>query len=93
MNEYIKRNDVIDICEGFSDHCFDACDFEGQDIVERIEEEVIKIPTADVMEVVRCEKCKHYDEYNVPVEDFDGRCTLDGVERDKDFHCAYGEKK
>ena len=48
---------------------------------------------ADFVEVVRCEKCRAFDEYHYPVEDFDGRCILDGIERDKDFYCGYGKMK
>jgi hypothetical protein len=44
----------------------------------------------DTVEVIRCEKCKHYDPYENP-EDFDGKCTLDGIERDKEFFCQYGK--
>ena len=54
---------------------------------------LIQAPTADVVEVVRCEKCRAFDEYHYPVEDFDGRCILDGIERDKDFYCGYGKRK
>jgi hypothetical protein len=46
---------------------------------------------ADFVEVVRCEKCKHYGLYE-HIEDFDGKCTLSGIEFDKDFHCSYGER-
>ena len=47
---------------------------------------------ADFVEVVRCEKCKRYEPYEY-VEDFDGICSIDEIERDKDFYCAYGERK
>lgn len=58
------------------------------DILKGIETE----STADVVEVVRCEKCKHYELYE-HIEDFDGKCTLSGIEFDKDFYCGYGERR
>lgn len=92
MAEYIKRNDVIDICEGYSDHCLDACDFEGKDIAERIEDEVIKIPAADVVEVVRCKDCKYYDE---EFTNFAGKHICNywhQIILDVNGFCSYGAK-
>jgi hypothetical protein len=51
MAEYIKRTDVMKICEGYSEHCFNSNDSKGQDIADRILDDVVEIPTADVVEV------------------------------------------
>lgn len=51
MAEYIKRTDVMKICEGYSEHCFSSNDAKGQDIADRILDDVVEIPTADVEEV------------------------------------------
>lgn len=51
MAEYIKRTDVMKICEGYSEHCFSSSDAKGQDIADRILDDVVEIPTADVEEV------------------------------------------
>lgn len=51
MAEYIKRTDVMKICEGYSQHCFLSNDSNGQDIADRILDDVVEIPTADVVEV------------------------------------------
>ena len=50
------------------------------------------MPTADVVEVVRCKDCKFYKAYDTPVEDFDGFCTVNENEYDKDFFCQYGDR-
>lgn len=51
MAEYIKRTDVMKICEGYSEHCFNSSDSRGQDIADRILDDVVALPTADVVEV------------------------------------------
>lgn len=51
MAEYIKRADAMKICQGYSQHCVETNDAIGQDIAERIEDNIIAIPTADVKEV------------------------------------------
>ena len=48
---------------------------------------------ADVVEVVRCKDCKYYKAYEPPIEDFDGFCTANENEYDKEFYCQYGERK
>ena len=60
MAEYIKRTDVMKICEGYSEHCFNSSDSRGQDIADRILDDVVALPTADVVEVKDCKKCKYY---------------------------------
>lgn len=58
-----------------------------------VETAILDAPTADVVEVVFCKDCKHYREYERPVEDFDGFCVVNENEYDKDFYCQYGERR
>lgn len=51
MAEYIKRIDVMKICESYSEHCFNSSDAKGQDIADRILDDVVEIPTANFEEV------------------------------------------
>lgn len=51
MAEYIKRIDVLNICRGYSEHCFHTNDSRGQDIADRIEDDIVELPTAGVVEV------------------------------------------
>ena len=91
MANYIKRTDVMNICEKYSEHCFHSNDSRGQDIADRILDDVVEIPSADVEEVVRCKDCKYYTSK--------GTCTcdqwlFDDVNIDvmlNDF-CSYGER-
>ena len=100
MAEYIKRSDAMKICQEYSSHCFTSNDANGQDIADRIEDDIVKIPTADVAEVVRCRNCKHaYFKYNMKdtLQEIyacrkrpAGRChkKVSG-----DFFCARGERR
>ena len=47
-------------------------------------------PTADVVEVVRCKNCKHFDSHP---EGLYGDCTLSGDYQGNYEYCSYGERK
>ena len=64
----------------------------GEFIRDAVIDIVLEYPTADVVEVVRCKDCKFYKAYDTPVEDFDGFCTVNENEYDKDFFCQYGDR-
>lgn len=59
MKEYIEREKVIDIAHGYC-HTIDGRCCGPDDVVE-LYEELKAIPTADVVEVIRCEECKFWD--------------------------------
>ena len=40
MADYIKRSDAMTICEGYSQHCFETNDSRGQDIADRILDDI-----------------------------------------------------
>ena len=77
MADYIKREDAIRACISPFD-------------MERIE----IIPAADVVEVVRCKDCEYAD--FLVESDPTCICTRIGehcAKREKDFFCAYGERR
>lgn len=51
MADYIKRSDAMTICERYSQHCFETSDSRGQDIADRILDDIAEMNTADVEEV------------------------------------------
>lgn len=71
------------------------------DLFDLLMDEIDEVPAADVMEVVRCKDCKHYDdEYNLcilrseepdpnPNSDF---CGCEFTTHINDF-CSFGERK
>ena len=94
MSEYIKRTDVMKICESYSEHCFNSNDARGQDIADRILDDVVEIPTADVEEVVRCKKCKYFTKEMIG-DDLECICksARGMINPAPDFYCSYGERR
>lgn len=86
MAEYIKREDVLRHRRKMS-----GADFGGEFWDEAVLcEDIRKIPTADVMEVVRCKDCIYAEEGTVtrPV-----LCNKIGIYNGKYDFCSYGERK
>ena len=78
MGEYVKRSDALHAVGDVH-----PLDYNGQGIVKRIKD----IPTADVVKVVRCRDCKHYNAgFECLVEGY-------GIERPADWFCADGKRK
>jgi hypothetical protein len=50
-------------------------------------------PIVDAVEVVRCRDCKYYQEYEPPLDDFDGWCPIHENDYDRAFYCQYGERR
>ena len=76
--EYIERWTLIEKLEGLYDHA-------TQDCITAVEE----APAADVVAVVRCKTCVHYQ---------NGACNHFGYytyapDVDEDDFCSYGERK
>ena len=91
MPEYIKRMSAMTICERYIQHCFETDDNRGQDIADRIFDEITEIPTADVVEVVRCKDCKYYEKWSDRSIFCNKHIVFMGM-NDNDY-CSYGELK
>ena len=81
MSDYIKREDAIEIIARHDDTDGTIKVFSGRFVNGLIS----AIPTADVVEVVRCKDCKHLYQ--------DNECPLGlwFVHTENDF-CSYGER-
>jgi len=88
-DKYVKLDDVIDTLEN-------EWGYEG------MREDLDKLPTADVVEVVRCKDCKHKDELTISEKFYYKKgcvaCTSvrslgKRVVRSADDYCSYGERK
>lgn len=82
--EYIERMKVISVIKGYE---IENCP-EKRAIVQDITDDVMKIPAADVVEVVRCKDCKWWHTGGCA---FRKDCTADLPSAD-DF-CSHGERK
>lgn len=68
--------------------------YENCKIVLHKEDEGVRcrdLPTADVVEVVRCKDCKHCDPDNRHCDHYMG--TVLPVSREDNDFCSYGERK
>ena len=98
MVAYIKRVDALKICRQHSTHCFETNDARGQDIADRIEDEIAEITTADVEEVKHGEWLefdeKYYDsEFEAPIYRVRYKCSECGrMEWTKEPYCNCGAK-
>ena len=84
MSDYIKRADAIDAMERVSDG---ICEQQTIDAL-------CELPSADVVEVVRCRDCKHHEEL---LNNHDGKvlCWVHGIDVvvDRNGYCNYGERE
>ena len=91
MSDYIKKEDAIrQVCEGCNQEFSDEpC--EPNDCI--IRKKLKSVPTADVVEVVRCKDCKHIKEehFNILPDGFS--CELSGLMVEQEHYCSYGERK
>lgn len=98
MAEYIKRVDVMKICQQYSQQCFKDNDVKGQFVAETIEDEVIKIPTANAVEVVRCNDCRKWNSTSHICSEFIANQKLQYGGKvvfitEPDDFCSYGIRK
>lgn len=80
MSKYINREDLLNNLKRFAPEHLTPL------IVSLIE----KQPTADVVEVVRCKDCKHYEHFTVNNKHFCNEYGGYVVEND---YCSRAEKK
>nr|DAS04119.1 MAG TPA: hypothetical protein [Bacteriophage sp.] len=59
MDEYIKREAAVAVCDEQYKECLRKSDFCGDTVAWNICADIKAIPAADVAPVVRCKGCKH----------------------------------
>lgn len=88
MTEYIKRETALKVIEKYGlTNGFALGRHTG--LATCIASDIVDIPAADVVPIVRCKDCKHH--YDCGVH-FCNRLGMDCPD-DSDFFCSYGEKK
>ena len=96
MDDYISRQAAIETVEKCQQYKVSKEDY-AVDFAE-VKTELMMLPTADVVEVVRCKDCKNYKKdipcvggkYNGCSEWIDEGCEAPVNEND---FCSYGERK
>ena len=92
MAEYIEREALRDILDGWRDAHADVDDVHGCGLLEDVICEVDAQTAADVAPVVRCMDCKHLVAANVNGKGIP-TCRVSGMEVAPDEFCSRGEKK
>lgn len=91
MDEYIEREELKKIFSNEAVHCLTfQKKGEARGLI-KAKEIVSKLPTADVVKVVRCWKCRHCDPVNKHCDHYTGT-SLPFPRKETDF-CSYGELK
>lgn len=90
MAEYIERDAIL---ESIAKKHGTRNDIEEQTALD-IWDGIKKIPTADVVEVVRCKDCKYFktDSYYCQ-KTKQGYCEFDNNVKQKQGYCSYGERR
>ena len=86
MSDYIKREDAKRaIRRNFHD-------IETRCMINNIINEVAKVSSDNLVEVVRCKDCKHIKEehFNIMPDGFS--CELSGLMVEQEHYCSYGER-
>lgn len=94
MAEYIEREKALNVCEMHYQHCLAVSDWQGDSVAYDIKTDIKTIPTADVVEVVRCKDCKQLKnntEYCKTHNKY--YCELDNAIKERNHYCSYGERK
>ena len=85
ISDYIKREDALDACyEETSSKWSTKEETEEGKIIAGV---IRSIPSADVVEVVRCKDCKHWREYMAGL----GACDKLKTDMDGSSYCNHGE--
>lgn len=91
MDEYIKREAAVAVCDEQYKECLRKSDFCGDTVAWNICADIKAIPAADVAPVVRCKDCKHLVAVNVNGKGIP-TCRVSGMEVAPDEFCSRGEK-
>ena len=79
--KYIELQKALSVCEMHYEHCLEMHDWSGDATADNIKRDIETLPTADVVEVVRCGECVFRTE--------NPHCHG----RHKDWFCANGVKR
>ena len=88
MKEYIKKQDALEIIKSYWHESYDT-----------VQAYVLDVPSADVVDVVRCRDCKHYKEFRTKKHRQIMRLCYRMGKHDMEYpvkpddYCSYGQRK
>lgn len=99
---YIKLEDALQVCSEAEEWYTETNEQQCAVVSDDIYQQIANLPTADVVEVVRCKNCKHFKSKGTEflVNDIFGNCEKsstglfdDGEEVYGNDYCSYGERR
>lgn len=91
MSDYIRREDATNAVYKAYEIILDSGNFSEIQACEQVNRVLRSVPSADVVEVVRCKDCKHYD--GVHYVRGIAPCKFWGSMVSSDDYCSRGERK
>lgn len=91
MNDYIRREDALNMDFRISVRSFESRLKTAERAVQAYADAIADLPSADVVEVVRCEDCKHWTKF--PNLQQAGQCHHFDLFVEDTFYCADGERR
>lgn len=81
---YIERKEAIEFVRNNTPH------FDGETTMQCVERSLANVPAADVVEVIRCKKCRHYN--TSCCGNGLGWCEYYNTGATDEHFCSHGEK-
>ena len=92
---YIKLEDALQVCSEAEEWYTETNEQQCAVVSDDIYQQIANLPTADVVEVVRCKDCKHATFYSCKNDScYKGIiCKYRIGTDDENFYCSYGERR
>ena len=90
---YIKLDDALKVCSDYGEWYADMNDQCVATIADNIYQEIVNLPTADVVEVVRCKDCIYYETHQPIHKKVCEKNEGHLIPMRPDDFCSYGERR
>ena len=89
---YIKLEDALQVCSEAEEWYTETNEQQCAVVSDDIYQQIANLPTADVVEVVRCSECEYGKKATINDKGFK-ICPASGMETTDNDYCSYGERK
>ena len=89
---YIKLEDALQVCSEAEEWYTETNEQQCAVVSDDIYQQIANLPTADVVEVVRCSECEYGKKATINDKGFK-ICPASGMEITDNDYCSYGERK
>ena len=89
---YIKLEDALQVCSEAEEWYTETNEQQCAVVSDDIYQQIANLPTADVVDVVRCSECVNGKKAVINDKGFK-ICPVSGMEITDNDYCSYGERK